>query len=255
MHTHHTRMYPFHTHTHRHMYACKKSQSLLSPPESCGPCWAPGICSVSPVCQDTCGGSCPTGAQLWLGKYNTCSKTPGGGGINSALPSPSLSGHHPLSLPWLAKVETYPVSKVRTDGNQVQKTVGCPLLDEPPVPVPCCPRQPGRGRMRGSSSLHGFRLVCSLRATPLSRSLSFPVFQESFGLDVLSDPSLLKPEPPPPARTPGQLQPVSLDPGRTRLCSQLYLHGLNLRAQARVPQLFVSGLCSGWAEGQGGERS
>lgn len=109
MHTHHTRMYPFHTHTHRHMYACKKSQSLLSPPESCGPCWAQGICSVSPVCQDTCGGSCPTGAQLWLGKYNTCSKTPGGGGINSALPSPSLSGHHPLSLPWLAKVETYPV--------------------------------------------------------------------------------------------------------------------------------------------------
>ena len=107
MHMHHTRMYPFHTHAQTHAWMQKKA-SLSSPPQSpVGPAGHQGTCSVSPVCQDTCGGSCPTGAQLWLGKYNTCSKTPGSREINSALPSPSLSGHHLLSLPGAARVETY----------------------------------------------------------------------------------------------------------------------------------------------------
>lgn len=111
----------------------------------------------------------------------------------------------------------------------------------PPAPVLPRRAQGSRGweRMGGSRSLRGFRLVCSLRGTPLSWSLRFPIFQRAFGLDVLSDPSLLKPEPallpPPPASC--SLKPVSLDPGSTQPCSQLYVHGLDLREQARVPQL------------------
>ena len=64
---------------------------------------------------------------------------------------------------------------------------------------------------------------------------------------MLSDPSLLKPEPAPLTLPPAScsLKPVSLDPGRTRPCSHLYLHSLNLRAQARVPQL----LCLDSAQG------
>ena len=106
--------------------------------------------------------------------------------------------------------------------------------------------------MGGSSSLHGFRLVCSLRATPLSRSLSFPVFQESFGLDVLSDPPLLKPEPPPPARTPGQLQPEASVPGPWQNPALLPVVPSRLEPQGagKSPPALVSGLCSGWAGGR-----
>ena len=128
--THSCSYIPMHTHVCTHMYAhahthqctrithicthytdtfMQKSQSLPPPPSPVGPAGHRGTCSASPMCQDTGGGSCPTGAQLWLGKYNTCSKTQGSGGINSALPSSSLSGHHLLSLPGATRVETYPL--------------------------------------------------------------------------------------------------------------------------------------------------
>ena len=110
MHTHiHTSAHASHTYVPiTQTLACKRA-NLSPPPSPVGPAGHRGTCSASPMCQDTGGGSCPTGAQLWLGKYNTCSKTQGSGGINSALPSSSLSGHHLLSLPGATRVETYPL--------------------------------------------------------------------------------------------------------------------------------------------------
>lgn len=172
--------------------------------------------------------------------------------VQPQWPSPPFSS-------WGDKGGDLPIMKGKTlNANKPRWLVALCWMN-PPASV--LPRRAqgswGWERMGGSSSLRGFRLVCSLRRTPLSRSLRFPIFQGAFGLDVLSDPSLLKPEPallpPPPASC--SLKPMSLDPGSTWPCSQLYVHGLNLREQERVPSSRIWTLLQAGRAGGGSERS
>lgn len=205
---------PMHTRAHRCRHACKHSQSLFSPAESSGSCLAPGhvLCQRHVLAHRRWLLTC---SSALAGEMQHMFKESGQQRNKLCLtffqpqrPSPRFSswrgvggGLHLFSTKY---------ERQDPDGKRLWRT-GLPLPDERSHSRSCWPwrpTQPGPGKDEEAS---GWAVASG--TPPPSQNLSFPVCQGVFGLDVLSDTSVLKLELAPHPSPPRLLQADASIPG------------------------------------------